>query len=319
MHSPGADRIVGRVRYCGLIDLVTQMNTDKRSIVSIVLGSYNRKDFLIEAIESIRRNGIAVPYEIIVVDGGSTDGSREWLGSQSDIITIIQHNRPTLGGCTRQRRSWGYFMNLGFNCAEGKYIVMISDDSLLVPGAVMNGVRHCEALQGEGRNIGAVAFYWRNWPEQQDYWVGLTHGEKLFVNHGLYLRSALQQVGWIDEDRYQFYCADGDLSLKLWEQGYEVVDCPTAFVEHFSHANLTTRQSNLQHEQQDVKAYQSRWQGIFYDPSRPNKRDWMYLSHQDPARTAEGFTRARNHGRAAFSRIGNSLLRWLKLRNIWRA
>jgi glycosyltransferase involved in cell wall biosynthesis len=286
--------------------------------VSIVLGTYNRKEFLKEAIQSIRQNGITVPYEIIAVDGGSTDGSTEWLIAQPDIITIVQHNRSGSGNQVRKRKSWGYFMNLGFKCAEGEYIVMISDDSLLVPGAVMNGVRHCETLRQEGRNVGAVAFYWRNWPEQQEYWVGLTHGEKMFVNHGLYVRTALQEVAWIDEDRYQFYCADGDLCLKLWEQSYEVVDCPTSFVEHFSHANLVVRQSNLESERTDRTAYEERWRGIFFDPSKPNTRDWIYLAHEDTTRTAERFTGSvdtlsltslgKTHGRKRFT-----------LRNLWSA
>ncbi len=295
---------------------VTIMQPETRSHVSLVLGSYNRKEFLIEAIQSIRRNGIEVPYEIIVVDGGSTDGSKEWLGSQADIITIIQHNRIAPEGQTVRRRSWGYFMNLGFKCAEGQYIVMISDDSLLVPGAVMNGIRHCEALQRQGRNIGAVAFYWRNWPEQQDYWVGLTCGGKMFVNHGLYVRAALERVGWIDEERYRFYCADGDVCLKLWEQGYEVVDCPTSFVEHFSHANLAVRQSNLEHEREDRKAYQDRWRGIFLDPSKPNLGGWIHLAHADQAHTAEGFIRA-NHGRSDEAGTEGRKARLFNLRKLW--
>src|SRR5262245_59024557 len=147
------------------------MSAGSRSIVSVVLGSYNRKEFLKTAIESIRRNGITVTYEIIVIDGGSTDGTLGWLARQKDVITITQHNRSRLEGTPK--RSWGYFMNLGFKCAEGQYIVMISDDSLLVPGAVMNGLQHCQSLRAQGRAIGAVAFYWRNWPEQHDYWVGL--------------------------------------------------------------------------------------------------------------------------------------------------
>src|SRR5262245_31491930 len=61
--------------------------------VSIVLGSYNRQPFLKAAIESVRSNCAGMAHEIIVIDGGSTDGSVEWLVSQKDILTIVQHNR----------------------------------------------------------------------------------------------------------------------------------------------------------------------------------------------------------------------------------
>ena len=257
--------------------------------ISVVLGTYNRLTFLKAAIESVRDNGIVVPYETIVIDGGSTDGSLQWLGEQKDIITVIHHNRGTFDGKPIVRRSWGYFMNLGFKCAQGKYILMISDDCLLVPGAAMNGLRHFEALHAAGRNVRAVAFYWRNWPEQKEYWVGLTLGSNMFVNHGMYLRRAVEEVGWIDEDRYQFYHADGDLCLKLWAQGYEVVDCPAAFVEHFTHANLPVRQSNLEQQRADWAAYLDRWTGLFYSPDEQNAGGWVYRAHEDAYRTAMRF------------------------------
>jgi glycosyltransferase involved in cell wall biosynthesis len=115
-------------------------SNSEKTQVSVVLGSYNRKRLLKAAIQSIRNNGISVPYEIIVVDGGSTDGSLRWLIKQKDIINIVQHNRGSSKGQPVERRSWGYFMNLGFKCAQGKFIVMISDDTLLVPGSVMNAL-----------------------------------------------------------------------------------------------------------------------------------------------------------------------------------
>jgi len=257
--------------------------------ISIVLGAYNRRRFLAATIESIRANGIEVPYEIIVVDGGSTDGSLAWLARQKDIITIIQHNRGAFRGKPIPRRSWGYFMNLGFKAAQGKYILMISDDCLLVPGAVMNGYRQFEEGLAAGAPLGALAFYWRNWPVKQEYWVGLTLGEKMFVNHGMYLRSALEEVGWIDEDRYRFYHSDGDLCLKLWQQGYTVLDCPSAFVEHFVHANHRVRQSNVETQKRDFQTYLERWTGVYYDPRQHYIGGWRTLEYDDRLCTALKF------------------------------
>lgn len=257
--------------------------------ISVVLGSLNRKRFLKAAIQSIRNNSISVPYEIIVVDGGSTDGSLRWLSRQKDIITIVQHNRGSFRGQPVERRSWGYFMNLGFKCARGRFIVMISDDSLLVPNAAMNALDHYEKLNAQGRKIGAVAFYWREWPQERKYKVGLTLGNRMFVNHGMFLREALDEVGWIEEEQYQFYHADGDLSLKLWQQGYEVVDCPGAFVEHFRHANTIRRKHNMQDQQSDWSAYLDKWTGIYYDPEKDNTGGWIYSDYQDLNRTIHKF------------------------------
>ncbi len=257
--------------------------------VSAVLGSYNRLAFLRAAVESTRDALADLPHEIIVVDGGSTDGSLAWLARQKDIVTIVQHNRGQWRGKPVKRRSWGYFMNLGFKCAQGRYVLMISDDCLLLPGAVSKGVEHLEALASQGRRIGAGAFYWRNWPEDKDYRVGLTLGDKMFVNHGLYLRAALAEVGYVEESRYSFYHADGDLCLKLWQAGYETVDCPESYAEHFMHVNTALRSGNNQRQQEDWRTYLDHWTGIFYDPALKNDGGWLWRSMDDPAQTAYSF------------------------------
>jgi len=253
-------------------------------MVSVVLGSYNRCSFLKAALESARANGMDFPYEIIVVDGGSNDGSLKYLAAQKDIVTIIQHNRGEFRGTKVERRSWGHFMNLGFKAAQGKYILMISDDCLLIPNSIKNGVDLFEKLLAAGQKIGAVAFYWRNWPQQKDYWVGLTLGSKMFVNHGLFLRSALAEVGWVDEETFHFYHADGDLCLKLWHNGYGVVDCPTAFVEHCEGVNASRVPNEV-----DWAKYLTKWEGIFYQPQKNNIGDWIHLSHVDHHQTYKHF------------------------------
>jgi glycosyltransferase involved in cell wall biosynthesis len=255
-----------------------------KPVVSVVLGSYNRYPFLRAALESVRTNGQDFPYEIIVVDGGSTDGSLRYLNKQKDVITIIQHNRGEFRGKKIKRRSWGYFMNLGFKTAQGKYILMISDDCLLVPGALKNGVILFDELLSSGQKIGAMAFYWRNWPDQKEYYVGLTLGMKMMVNHGLFLRSALEEVGWIDEEAYLFYFADGDLCLKIWQGGYSVVDCKTAFVEHFG--GLRNGIINIE---SDWETYLKRWEGIFYNRLQNNSGDRVIQLYDDPYMTFKAF------------------------------
>lgn len=260
------------------------MKSDK--IISIVIGSYNRKRFLRLTIESVRAEmkKCHLAHEIIVVDGGSTDGSLNWLMKQKDIVTIVQHNRGNWRGQQIERRSWGYFMNLGFKCAQGKYVCMLSDDCLLVPGAIGSGVQLFDESLSAGDKVGAVAFYWRNWPDQERYWVGLTFGDRLFVNHGLYLKQALEAVGYIDEDSYHFYHADGDLCLRMWEQGYACVDSPQSFVEHHSHANETVRTVNLKQQQSDWQHYETTW-GHLGTP----ENDWVEIFFQDPDNTAQQF------------------------------
>jgi GT2 family glycosyltransferase len=235
-----------------------------RTQVSVVLGSYNRRVFLQQAIESIRQSSGDLTFEIVVVDGGSTDGSIEWLSKQKDIITIVQHNRGSWNGKSVERRSWGYFMNLGFKAAQGQFVLMLSDDCLIHKDSMQLGVKFFRQLRSEGRAVGAVPFYWRNWPEMRNYWVGKILGGNYNVNHGLYLKEALERVNYVDEASFAFYYADGDLCLRMIRAGYEIIPCHESFVEHYSHANDTVRSSNNAWEPHDRKAYLSKWRGTFY-------------------------------------------------------
>ena len=211
--------------------------------VSVVIGSFNRLEFLKLCINAVRTELENITYEILVVDGGSTDGAVEWLVAQKDIITIVQHNRGEWNGKPIKRRSWGYFMNLAFKSAQGKYICMLSDDALIIPGAIKNGISGFDECISQGRRVGAVAFYFRDYPLRKKYAVAVNVGN-LYVNHGLFLNDAMKEVNYISEDEYHFYFADTDLSLKIKEKGYEILANKNSFVEHYFEATPEIRSSN---------------------------------------------------------------------------
>jgi len=258
-------------------------------LVSVVLGSYNRLDFLKLTVDSIRQEVKGLSHEIIVVDGGSGDGTIQWLTEQKDVISIIQHNRGEWLGKKIERRSWGYFMNLAFKCARGKFVCMLSDDCMIIPGAIVNGVNFFERQLDAGHKVGAVAFYWRNWSTEDAYPVNFTLGEKLYVNHGLYLNSALKEVDYIDENNFFFYNGDGDLCLKMWNMGYECLDAPNSFIEHYPHANLDVRKTNYNKYNQDVKNYLKKWDGVFYNKKLNNLGKIIEKEFEDLTKTGEVF------------------------------
>lgn len=264
-------------------------NIVSKPLISVVLGSYNRLPFIKLTIESIRKEIQSIAHEIIVIDGGSSDGTMEWLLQQKDIITIVQHNRGIWQGKKITRRSWGYFMNLGFKGAQGKYLCMLSDDCLVIPGAITNGYKHFENQTNAGKKIGAVAFYFREWSRDNEYHVGCTLSKKMYVNHGLYLKSALEEVGYIDEDNFFFYNADGDLCLKMWQKGYTIIDSPDSYIEHYPHANVTVRKTNYLKHEQDNKNYFNKWSGIYYDSKEHIIGDKITKTYNDTSQTGNLF------------------------------
>lgn len=88
---------------------------------SIIIPVLNERESLPASIESIR---IAVPgAEIIAVDGGSTDGSREWLAQQPDVNLLDSV------------RGKGPQQNAGARVASGEALVFLHADSQLPPDA----------------------------------------------------------------------------------------------------------------------------------------------------------------------------------------
>ena len=259
---------------------------DPRADISVVLGSYNRRVLLERAIESVRTNLQGLRGEIIVVDGGSTDGSIEWLVTQRDIVSVIQHNRYEQLGQTRRRMTWGQFMNIGFRAASAPRVAMVSDDCYLLPGAIGNALGRMDEAEEAGVRIGACAFYFRNWPQEGAYYVQRTLGGNLMVNHGIYTREALNAAGYANEDDYAFYKADSDLSLAIWQAGYAIVDAPQSICEHFMSPEELARVSNNATLEFDREQLRKRWPELV-GRAATKKMGKQTLDWQDPDHTAE--------------------------------
>lgn len=70
---------------------------ERKSSVAAVVVTYNRLALLQECIAALRAQ-TRRPDEIIVVNNSSTDGTAEWLSTQSDLTVITQENLGSSGG-----------------------------------------------------------------------------------------------------------------------------------------------------------------------------------------------------------------------------
>ncbi|PYQ26324.1 MAG: hypothetical protein DMF81_00015 [Acidobacteria bacterium] len=113
-------------------------------LVSIVTPSFNQGRFLRRTIESVLGQGYP-RIEYIVCDGGSTDGSREILGSYGDRLRW--DSQPDAGQSAA--------LNRGFAGAHGEVFAYLNSDDLLRPGAVEAVVQHlarnaeCDLVYGD--------------------------------------------------------------------------------------------------------------------------------------------------------------------------
>ena len=73
------------------------MDNKKDIKVAAVVVTYNRLELLKECVEALRAQTYK-NVDFIIVNNGSTDGTREWLASQKDLIVINQENVGGAGG-----------------------------------------------------------------------------------------------------------------------------------------------------------------------------------------------------------------------------
>jgi GT2 family glycosyltransferase len=204
---------------------------DAHPIVSIVVPTFNRRSRLARCVDRIRQH-VSFSHETIVVDGGSTDNSREWLAGQSGLRVILETQRE---GAVRA-------FNKGFRAAWGTYVMWLNDDAYPLPGSVEAAVEMIE--RPDLTDVGMVAFY-HNWHNEKNVLDRVEYEGETFemcnvrgypyANFGLLRRTLLEEIGYADE-RYYFFAFDPDLSLKIQrEAGLKVIGCRKALIYHEEH------------------------------------------------------------------------------------
>lgn len=232
--------------------------------ISIVLGSKNRKNLLKATINSVRENGFDGEIEIIVIDGGSTDGTCDWLAKQKDILTIIQPNYKIIDkeGVSILKHSWGAFMNIAFKYASSDWTVMVSDDLILANGALQKGYDELTKRQENGEKLGGGAFYFKEYPRHNYYRVGMLPGDNIMVNHGFFWKPALREINYIDEKNYNFYCADGDLVMRLNLSGWKTIPLENSFANHLVHKPNFNKEKYSPSIKRDISFFNSKYSVI---------------------------------------------------------
>lgn len=119
-----------------------------KPLVSAIITTHNRLPLLKRAIDSVRSQTYT-NIELIVVDDGSTDGTREYCENQSFSYIYIAHNqRPAsvIGG-------GNYARNVGVKAAQGEYVAFLDDDDAWLPEKIEKQValiesKDCELVYG---------------------------------------------------------------------------------------------------------------------------------------------------------------------------
>lgn len=109
--------------------------------VSVIIPTYNRAEFISDAIESVL-NQTFEDYEIIIVDDGSTDNTKQIVQSYTSKVKYYYQEQS---GVSSAR-------NYGIKAATGEYIAFLDSDDQFLPQKLEKQV---EVLENNPR-IGIV-------------------------------------------------------------------------------------------------------------------------------------------------------------------
>jgi len=100
---------------------------DENILISTVLINWNRLHLLKKTINSYLET-ISVPYELIIIDSASTDGSKEY------IETVCNENPKLKGILLTEDFGGGNAINLGLEICRGTYLHVSENDIEYLPG-----------------------------------------------------------------------------------------------------------------------------------------------------------------------------------------
>jgi GT2 family glycosyltransferase len=246
------------------------------------------------ALESVLANTRALPYEVVVVDNGSSRETREYLevlAARNACVLLIRniHNR-----------GFAAATNQGLEAVAGSVIVLLNNDTIVPPGAIS---RIADRL--EDRELGLVgAVTNRCGGPAQIHATYRTYGEMLAFGQGrrggfadrppidvrvaemfcvAMRRDLLKAVGLLDERFELGMFEDDDYSRRVRAAGYKVALVEDVFVHHFGEASLGQlaaegRYGELFHANRG--RFEEKW-GVAWEPhGRRRDPDYVALTHR---------------------------------------
>ena len=115
----------------------SQKTEGTNPLVSVIMPVYNTSPYLRQCMDSILAQDIEVPYEVLLVDDGSTDGGGEvcdeYAAKDERVRVFHQENQ----GLSAAR-------NTGIDAARGRYYAFVDSDDVVLPAYLRTLYEACE-------------------------------------------------------------------------------------------------------------------------------------------------------------------------------
>lgn len=232
--------------------------------VTVLIPVYNCQKYVAEAIESVLEQGFS-DFELLLIDDGSTDGSRDILGSYADPRIRVILNETNLG-IPRT-------LNKGLGLARGEYFALLDNDDFASPNRLELQVdfleRHEEyaavgtwavTTDEEGRTLGQIKRLFVAPDEVQS--------QLLFrcclLHPSMTARTSVLRSHVYREDFVT--CADFDLWVRV-AKTHRIGSLPSILMHHREHADRATHRfsQRAKAEKLEIIANQLNDLGLTFD------------------------------------------------------
>lgn len=124
-------------------------------LYSVVIPSYNRMDVLPDVVAALEAQEGSPPFELVIVDDGSTDGTLQWLQQREfSVATRI---------LSQENRGPAAARNAGVAAASGTWLAFLGDDT--VPSAGWLKAHH-DARRSRGSSSEIAVIGYTGWHER---------------------------------------------------------------------------------------------------------------------------------------------------------
>jgi putative colanic acid biosynthesis glycosyltransferase len=172
--------------------------------ISVIVASMNPGTQIQAALASVWEQR-DVRFEVIVVDGGSIDGTREWLEAERAKLAVLV-SEPDTGVYDA--------MNKGITRARGEWIYFLGADDRLAGDGVLREALHWARKTEAGVVAGEAAF-----DDGRIYKLGARVNAlaRNFVHHqsALYRRTLFEENGAFDASLRVM--ADYEFNVRIWK------------------------------------------------------------------------------------------------------
>lgn len=229
-------------------------------LVSVIIPTYNRADYIGETIESVL-NQTYSPLEIIVIDDGSTDKTRE----------VVANYLPRVRYIWQENAERGAARNHGLRIASGKFIAFLDSDDVWLPNKIeedlkiFNSNPEAGLVYSDIQIIGADGKLKRELKrEKKTGWVTEHLLRKNFVSVGAHLirTQILRDIGGFREER-QLSCSED----------YETWVRLSTFTQ-FTHQPSATAKIRV-HPNNSVKNIETSIRAVLYACDLFEKEDYL--------------------------------------------